>query len=95
MAEVSKLWSYSTKEIRSEYPTFLVLVGVELMALFLFLCCTREENELSTFLTWLGRCEAAAKPSEQYVAADRVNLESELQLAQVSLWVGSVMFSYF
>ncbi|XP_062833321.1 nesprin-1 isoform X16 [Anolis carolinensis] len=42
----------------------------------------RLEKELSTFLTWLESCEAAAKPIEQYVSADRVKLESELQLVQ-------------
>ncbi|KAH0622390.1 hypothetical protein JD844_024656, partial [Phrynosoma platyrhinos] len=42
----------------------------------------RLEKELSTFLTWLERCEASAKPIEQYVSADRVKLESELQVVQ-------------
>lgn len=35
------------------------------------------------FLTWLEGCEATAGPSEQYVSADRVKLESELQSLQV------------
>lgn len=43
----------------------------------------RQEKELSIFLTWLEGCEAMARPSEQYVSADRVKLEGELQSLQV------------
>ena len=43
----------------------------------------RQEKELSAFLTWLEGCEATARPSEQYVSADRVKLEGELQSLQV------------
>ncbi|KAM7172376.1 nesprin-1 isoform 3-T4 [Macrochelys suwanniensis] len=42
----------------------------------------RQEKELSVFLTWLERCETAAGPREQYVSADRVKLEGELQSVQ-------------
>ncbi|XP_060128741.1 nesprin-1 isoform X4 [Zootoca vivipara] len=42
----------------------------------------RQEKELSAFTIWLERCEAAARPSEQHVSADRVKVESELQLVQ-------------
>lgn len=38
---------------------------------------------MSAFLTWLEGCEAAARPSEEYVSADRVKLEGELQSLQV------------
>lgn len=43
----------------------------------------RQEKELSAFLAWLEGCEATARPSEQYVSADRVKLEGELQTLQV------------
>lgn len=48
-------------------------------------CCAfvRQEKELSAFLSWLEGCEATARPSEQYVSADRVKLEGELQSLQV------------
>ncbi|XP_025939722.1 nesprin-1-like [Apteryx rowi] len=42
----------------------------------------KQEKELSAFLTWLEGCEATARPSEQYVSADRVKLEGELQSVQ-------------
>ncbi|KAJ7342117.1 hypothetical protein JRQ81_009049, partial [Phrynocephalus forsythii] len=42
----------------------------------------RLEKELSAFLTWLERCEASARPSEQHVSVDRVKLETELQQLQ-------------
>ncbi|KAM9000867.1 nesprin-1 isoform 8-T9 [Sarcophilus harrisii] len=42
----------------------------------------RLEKELSTFLTWLERCEAGANSPESGISADRVKLESELQLVQ-------------
>ncbi|XP_023599414.1 nesprin-1-like, partial [Myotis lucifugus] len=42
----------------------------------------RLEKELSTFLTWLERCEAIAGSPEVDVTADRVKVESELQLTQ-------------
>ncbi|XP_010140551.1 PREDICTED: nesprin-1-like, partial [Buceros rhinoceros silvestris] len=42
----------------------------------------KQEKELSAFLTWLEGCEATAEPSEQYVSADRVKLEGELQSMQ-------------
>ncbi|XP_010018863.1 PREDICTED: nesprin-1-like, partial [Nestor notabilis] len=42
----------------------------------------KQEKELSAFLTWLEGCEATARPSEWYVSADRVKLESELQSLQ-------------
>uniref|UniRef100_A0A480VEC9 Nesprin-1 isoform X8 n=1 Tax=Sus scrofa TaxID=9823 RepID=A0A480VEC9_PIG len=42
----------------------------------------RLEKELSTFLTWLERCEAIASSPEADVSADRVKVESELQLIQ-------------
>lgn len=49
------------------------------------LCCDflRQEKELSSFLAWLEGCEAAARPSEQYVSADRVKVAGELQSLQV------------
>lgn len=43
----------------------------------------RQEKELSAFLAWLEGCEAAGKPAEQYVSADRIKLEGELQALQV------------
>lgn len=43
----------------------------------------RQEKELPAFLAWLEGCEATARPSEQYVSADRVKLEGELQSLQV------------
>lgn len=42
----------------------------------------RLEKELSTFLTWLERCEALASSPEVDIAADRVKAESELQSVQ-------------
>ncbi|KAM6272871.1 nesprin-1 isoform 2-T2 [Spheniscus humboldti] len=42
----------------------------------------KQEKELSAFLTWLEGCEATVRPSEQYVSADRVKLEGELQSVQ-------------
>lgn len=45
----------------------------------------RQEKELSAFLAWLEGCEAAGRPSEQYVSADRIKLEGELQALQVCL----------
>lgn len=42
----------------------------------------RLEKELSTFLTWLERCEAIAGSPETDISADRVKVESELQLIQ-------------
>ncbi|XP_059684163.1 nesprin-1-like [Gavia stellata] len=42
----------------------------------------KQEKELSAFLTWLEGCEDTARPSEQYVSADRVKLEGELQSLQ-------------
>lgn len=44
----------------------------------------RLEKELSTFLTWLERCEAIASSPEVDITADRVKVESELQLTQAS-----------
>ncbi|EPQ19233.1 Nesprin-1 [Myotis brandtii] len=44
----------------------------------------RLEKELSTFLTWLERCKAIASSPEVDVTADRVKVESELQLTQAS-----------
>lgn len=44
----------------------------------------RLEKELSTFLTWLERCEAIASSPEGDIPADRVKVESELQLTQAS-----------
>lgn len=44
----------------------------------------RLEKELSAFLTWLERCEAIASSPEADVTADRVKVESELQLTQAS-----------
>ena len=44
----------------------------------------RLEKELSTFLTWLERCEAIASSPEADISADRVKVESELQLTQAS-----------
>ncbi|XP_074043952.1 nesprin-1 isoform X5 [Macrotis lagotis] len=43
----------------------------------------RLEKELSSFLTWLERCEAGASSSGSGISADRVKLEGELQLVQV------------
>ncbi|KAF2974410.1 hypothetical protein EK904_009970 [Melospiza melodia maxima] len=42
----------------------------------------KQEKELSAFLAWLEGCEAAGKPAEQYVSADRIKLEGELQALQ-------------
>ncbi|XP_016071417.1 PREDICTED: nesprin-1 [Miniopterus natalensis] len=42
----------------------------------------RLEKELSSFLTWLERCEAIASSPETDTAADRAKAESELQLLQ-------------
>ncbi|XP_068533204.1 nesprin-1 isoform X9 [Anas acuta] len=42
----------------------------------------KQEKELSSFLAWLEGCEAAARPSEQYVSADRVKVAGELQSLQ-------------
>ncbi|XP_039707258.1 nesprin-1 isoform X7 [Pteropus medius] len=42
----------------------------------------RLEKELSTFLTWLERCEAIASSPEMDISADRAKVESELQLIQ-------------
>nr|XP_060484631.1 nesprin-1-like [Panthera onca] len=42
----------------------------------------RLEKELSTFLTWLERCEAIASSPEMDISADRVKVESELQSIQ-------------
>ncbi|XP_010119459.1 PREDICTED: nesprin-1-like, partial [Chlamydotis macqueenii] len=42
----------------------------------------KQEKELSAFLMWLEGCEAIASPSEQYVSANRVKLEGELQSLQ-------------
>ncbi|XP_029412844.1 nesprin-1 [Nannospalax galili] len=42
----------------------------------------RLEKELSSFLTWLERCEAIASSPEMDISADRVKAESELQLIQ-------------
>ncbi|KAM9666884.1 nesprin-1 isoform 11-T14 [Trichechus inunguis] len=42
----------------------------------------RLEKELSTFLTWLERCEAIASSPEAGISADRVKVEGELQLIQ-------------
>ncbi|XP_027759675.1 nesprin-1 isoform X4 [Empidonax traillii] len=42
----------------------------------------KQEKELPAFLAWLEGCEATAQPSEQYVSADRVKLENELQSLQ-------------
>ncbi|KAB0392836.1 hypothetical protein E2I00_007090, partial [Balaenoptera physalus] len=44
----------------------------------------RLEKELSTFLTWLERCEAIATSPEANISADRVKVENELQLIQAS-----------
>ncbi|KAB1275410.1 Nesprin-1 [Camelus dromedarius] len=44
----------------------------------------RLEKELSTFSTWLERCEATASSPEAVISADRVKVESELQLIQAS-----------
>uniref|UniRef100_A0A8C5RH19 Spectrin repeat containing nuclear envelope protein 1 n=1 Tax=Laticauda laticaudata TaxID=8630 RepID=A0A8C5RH19_LATLA len=45
--------------------------------------CQRLEKEMSTFLTWLEKCETAVRSTEQHVSADKVKLENELQLLQV------------
>ncbi|XP_037056262.1 nesprin-1 isoform X2 [Peromyscus leucopus] len=42
----------------------------------------RLEKGLSPFLTWLERCEAIASSPEKDISADRVKVESELQLIQ-------------
>ncbi|VTJ58951.1 Hypothetical predicted protein [Marmota monax] len=42
----------------------------------------RLEKELSSFLTWLERCEAMASSPEMGMSADRVKVEGELQLIQ-------------
>ncbi|KAJ7409657.1 hypothetical protein WISP_113425 [Willisornis vidua] len=39
----------------------------------------KQEKELPAFLAWLERCEVTARPSEQFLSADRVKLEGELQ----------------
>uniref|UniRef100_A0A8C5RJ37 Spectrin repeat containing nuclear envelope protein 1 n=1 Tax=Laticauda laticaudata TaxID=8630 RepID=A0A8C5RJ37_LATLA len=44
--------------------------------------CQRLEKEMSTFLTWLEKCETAVRSTEQHVSADKVKLENELQLLQ-------------
>lgn len=54
------------------------------MNLFLPSAFFRLEKELSTFLTWLERCEAIASSPEMDISADRVKVESELQLTQAS-----------
>lgn len=54
------------------------------MNLFLISALCRLEKELSTFLTWLERCEAIASPPEANISADRVKVENELQLVQAS-----------
>ncbi|XP_026643299.1 nesprin-1-like [Microtus ochrogaster] len=42
----------------------------------------RLEKKLSPFLTWLERCEAIASSPEKDISADRVKVESEVQLIQ-------------
>ncbi|KAL7987671.1 hypothetical protein Chor_006590, partial [Crotalus horridus] len=44
--------------------------------------CQRLEKDLSTFLTWLEKCETTVRPTEQRVSADKVKVENELQLLQ-------------
>ena len=51
---------------------------------FLISAFFRLEKELSTFLTWLERCEAIASSPEMDISADRAKVESELQLLQAS-----------
>lgn len=52
--------------------------------MFLTSAFFRLEKELSTFQTWLERCEAIASSPEMDISADRVKVESELQLIQAS-----------
>lgn len=54
------------------------------MHLFPISALFRLEKELATFLTWLERCEAMASSPEVDITADRVKVESELQLTQAS-----------
>lgn len=61
------------------------------MDLFLTSAFFRLEKELSTFLTWLERCEAIAGSPETDISADRVKVESELQLIQASPREGEEM----
>uniref|UniRef100_A0A5F9C856 Spectrin repeat containing nuclear envelope protein 1 n=1 Tax=Oryctolagus cuniculus TaxID=9986 RepID=A0A5F9C856_RABIT len=44
----------------------------------------RLEKELSSFSTWLERCETIARSPERHISADRVKVEGELQLIQAS-----------
>lgn len=57
----------------------IILINLPLISAFF-----RLEKELSTFLTWLERCEAIASSPEMDISADRVKVESELQSIQAS-----------
>lgn len=57
----------------------IILINLPLISAFF-----RLEKELSTFLTWLERCEAIDSSPEMDISADRVKVESELQSIQAS-----------